>query len=48
MPGRPADKGGLRVVYWKRYEIENYVVTPDVLRHAVAEHYGLIGANSSM
>ena len=35
-----ADEGGLRVVYWKRYEVENYVVTPDVLRRAVAEHYG--------
>ena len=35
-----ADKGGLRVVHWKRYEIENYVVTPDVLRRAVAECYG--------
>ena len=35
-----ADEGGLRVVYWKRYEVENYMVTPDVLRRAVAEHYG--------
>ena len=34
------DKGGLLVVYWKRYEVENYVVTPDVLRRAVAERYG--------
>ena len=38
-----SDEGGLRVVHWKRYEVENYVVTPDVLRRAVAEHYGLIG-----
>ena len=35
-----ADDGGLRVVYWKRYEVENYVVTPDVLLRAAAEHYG--------
>ena len=35
-----SDEGGLRVVYWKRYEVENYVVAPDVLRRAVAEHYG--------
>ena len=35
-----ADEGGLRVVHWKRYEVENYIVTPDVLRRAVAEHYG--------
>ena len=34
------DKGGLRVVHWKRYEVENYVVTPDLLRRVVAEHYG--------
>ena len=35
-----SDDGGLRVVHWKRYEVENYVVTPDVLRRAAAEHYG--------
>ena len=37
---RDSDEGGLRVVHWKRYEVENYVVTPDVLRRAVGEHYG--------
>ncbi len=34
-----ADEGGLRVVYWKRYEAENYFVTPEVLRAFVADHY---------
>ena len=32
-------EGGLAVVYWKRYEVENYFVTPEVLRKQVAEHY---------
>ena len=34
-----SDEGGLAVVYWKRYEVENYFVTPEVLRKQVAEHY---------
>ena len=34
-----ANEGGLNVVYWKRYEVENYFVTPEVLRRQVAEHY---------
>ena len=34
-----SDKGGLNVVHWKRYEVENYFVTPEVLRKQVAEHY---------
>ena len=34
-----SDEGGLNVVYWKRYEVENYFVTPGVLRKQVAEHY---------
>ena len=34
-----SDEGGLNVVYWKRYEVENYFVTPEVLRKQVAEHY---------
>ena len=25
------DAGGLRIVYWRRYETENYLVTPEVL-----------------
>ena len=34
-----SNEGGLNVVYWKRYEVENYFVTPEVLRRQVAEHY---------
>jgi len=34
-----ADDGGLRIVYWMRYEVENYFITPDVLRAYVADHY---------
>ena len=34
-----SDEGGLNVVHWKRYEVENYFVTPEVLRKQVAEHY---------
>lgn len=32
--GNPADstEGGLRICYWRRYECENYFVTPEVLR----------------
>ncbi len=30
---------GLEVVYWQRYEIENYVVTPDTLRAFVVSAY---------
>ncbi len=32
--------GGLEIVYWRRYEAENYFITPEVLRAFVAEHYG--------
>ena len=35
-----SDEGGLHTVYWKRYEAENYFITPDLLRSHVAEHYG--------
>jgi len=34
------NEGGLEVVYWRRYEAENYFITPEVLRAFVAEHYG--------
>ncbi len=27
-----SDEGGLRISHWRRYECENYIVTPDVLR----------------
>ena len=36
---RDSSEGGLEVVYWKRYEVENYFITPEVLREQVAEHY---------
>ena len=36
---RDSSEGGLDVVYWKRYEVENYFITPEVLRKQVAEHY---------
>jgi ABC-type multidrug transport system ATPase subunit len=41
--GRAADSeddGQLRTVYWKRYELENYFISPGVLRRACIEHYG--------
>ena len=34
-----SDEGGLRIAYWKRYEVENYIVTPTVLRSFVVDHY---------
>jgi ABC-type branched-subunit amino acid transport system ATPase component len=34
-----SDEGGLRIVYWNRYEGENYFVTPEVLRAFVAKSY---------
>ena len=33
-------EGGLRIVFWSRYEIENYFISPEVLRKYVVEHYG--------
>lgn len=34
-----AMEGGLQLTYWRRYEAENYFVTPDVLRrYALAQH----------
>jgi ABC-type lipoprotein export system ATPase subunit len=35
-----SEDGGLQIVYWSRYEAENYFITPDVLRAHVADHYG--------
>ena len=32
-------KGGLFTVHWRRYEIENYIVTPEVLRACTAHAY---------
>ncbi len=35
-----SDRGGLRTVYWKRYEVENYLVTPGVLLAFAADAHG--------
>ncbi len=35
-----SNEGGLEIVYWRRYEAENYFITPEVLRAFVAKHYG--------
>lgn len=35
-----SDESGLRIVYWTRYEVENYFITPEVLRSEVVEQYG--------
>jgi hypothetical protein len=32
-------QGGLNMVYWRRYEAENYFITPDVLLRYTHEHY---------
>lgn len=34
-----ADDGSLRIAYWRRYEAENYFVTPEVLRSFALVHY---------
>ena len=31
--------GPLKIVYWKRYEAENYFITPDLLRRYAASQY---------
>ena len=36
---KDSDDGGLQIAYWRRYEVENYFITPDVLRKYVAEQY---------
>lgn len=36
---RDSVEGALQLAYWKRYEAENYFVTPDVLRRYALEHY---------
>lgn len=44
-----SENNGLKTVYWRRYEAENYFITPEVLRHYVAEQYSdmeLFGAFS--
>jgi hypothetical protein len=34
-----AVEGNLQLTYWRRYEAENYFVTPDVLRRYALEHF---------
>ena len=34
-----SSEGGLTTAYWQRYEIENYIVTPQVLQACTAEAY---------
>lgn len=36
---QPFNQGGLNLVYWRRYEAENYFITPDVLAAYAREHY---------
>ena len=36
---QPFQEGGLNIVYWRRYEAENYFITPEVLRNYAMEHY---------
>jgi ABC-type cobalamin/Fe3+-siderophores transport system ATPase subunit len=36
---QPFSQGGLDLVYWRRYEVENYFITPDVLLRFASEHY---------
>ena len=36
---KDSDDGGLQIAYWRRYEVENYFITPDVLQKYVAEQY---------
>lgn len=40
---QPFDQGGLKQVYWRRYEAENYFISPDVLAAFAREHYSDMG-----
>jgi len=33
------DEGGLTITYWRRYEAENYFITPEVLRRYAQDQY---------
>ena len=35
-----SDDEGLRISYWRRYECENYIVTPETLRGFARDRYG--------
>jgi hypothetical protein len=38
---KEATSGGLAVIFWERYEVENYFITPDLLRrYAIQAHGG--------
>ena len=37
---QPHEGGGLQIVYWQRYEAENYFITPDVLRRFAQHEFG--------
>ena len=39
VPREDSTEGGLTTSYWRRYEIENYVVSPEVLRAYAAHAY---------
>ena len=34
-----SDNGGLKIVFWQRYEAENYFITPDILLNFAREQY---------
>lgn len=36
---KSTSEGNLKIQYWKRYEAENYFITPDVLRRYAEQHY---------
>ena len=36
---QPFQQGGLSMVYWRRYEAENYFITPDILRQFAINEY---------
>lgn len=36
---QPFQEGGLNLVYWRRYEAENYFITPEVLQNYAMAHY---------
>jgi len=36
------ENSGLKIVYWRRYEAENYLITPQVLKNYVADQYSAV------
>ena len=40
---QPFQEGGLSMVYWRRYEAENYFITPDILRQFALNQYKDVG-----